>query len=71
MHGAPGRHAAEPDLAEGRRPREPSVRRRGRRDAVQRVLHHTDREQRVPVRHWRLYVRGHQPGAQRHVHGTP
>lgn len=70
MHGAPGRPAAEPDMAEGRRPSAPRFR-RSRRDAVQRVLHHTDREQRVPIRHRRLHVRGCQPGAQRHVHRTP
>lgn len=70
MHGAPGRPAAEPDLAEGRRPGVPRSR-CGRRHAVQRVLNHTDHEQRVPVRHGRLYVRRRQPGAQRYVHGTP
>jgi len=70
VHGAPGRPAAEPDLAEGRRPGVPWSG-RGRRHAVQRVLDHTDHEQRVPIRHGRLYVRRRQPGAQRHLHGTP
>lgn len=63
VHRAPGRPAAKRHLAERRRPRAPR-----HRHAVQRVLGHTDREQRVPVRHGRLHVRGRQPGAQRRVH---
>lgn len=63
VHRAPGRPAAKRHVAERRRPRAPR-----HRHAVQRVLGHTDREQRVPVRHGRLHVRGRQPGAQRRVH---
>lgn len=71
MHGPSGRPAAEPYLAEGRQPGgAPRVRRCGCH-AVQRVLHHTHNEQRVPGRHGRLHVRGRQPGAQRRVHRTP
>lgn len=64
VHRAPGRPAAEHHVAEGRRLGAPR-----HRHAVQRVLHHTGREQRVPVGRGRLHMRGGQPGAQRRVHG--